>query len=181
MCGLCDIVTQKKLLTVKDLTFQSALDRAVAAECAAKGAQRVNQSANANANYVGGHKKRNRGHGNRSRNQHNASANKAKGPPSQPKSPSNQSCPPNAQSPCYRCGGHGHSPPTCRYKVYKCNHCSQTGHLAKVCRNKHVSYVDADHAQHSYNVSEDVSTNGAEGGCECSCTGGSPISNAYYV
>ena len=37
---------------------------------------------------------------------------------------------------CYRCGGTGHSPTVCKFRVAVCHKCQKTGHIAKVCRSK---------------------------------------------
>ncbi len=180
VCGLKDIQTQKRLLSVKDLTYEGALETALAAERATQGAQRfTSATAHATANFVS-HNRANRcNYRNKqsNTNSHNKSC----------QSRTNQSNARQSQSSCYRCGGHGHQPSTCRYKQYKCNICNKTGHLAKVCRNKHAgnNYVDAQY------VSEDVhdnpnahESNGAStatGGCDCECSCNPTTSNTYYV
>ena len=42
---------------------------------------------------------------------------------------------------CYRCGKGEHNPAMCRYKSYKCNNCGKLGHLAAKCRSKSAKYV----------------------------------------
>ena len=37
---------------------------------------------------------------------------------------------------CYRCGGRGHHPSTCKFKSQKCHFCKGQGHISRVCRKQ---------------------------------------------
>ena len=37
---------------------------------------------------------------------------------------------------CYRCGGRGHHPSTCKFKSQKCHFCKGQGYISRVCRQR---------------------------------------------
>ena len=122
--GLSTKSTQKKLLTVKDLTFKVALDTALADEVAGREAQVVANApgstssagspSNESVNYAKGKR------GNKPSKKKHA----------QNKTPSGGS----DQKLCYRCKRGSHDPSKCRFKEATCFKCSRKGHIAPACR-----------------------------------------------
>jgi hypothetical protein len=118
--GMSHSPTQKALLTKDNsLTFQKALDTAIAIELA-EGDSRTLRGAASNND---GHSV-NRVQFSKNRNQKGNFSNRNK--PQQAARPEKK---------CYRCGKGTHNPNVCKYKQYKCNKCGVKGHLAAVCRN----------------------------------------------
>lgn len=109
VCGIVSQGTRRKLLAEKDLTLAMAETIAIAMETAARDASEVAPSSAAAA----------------SSNVYHTTS---------PKSSSSKGKS-GGESPCYRCGGKGHTPGNCRFREAQCNHCGKTGHIKRVCRS----------------------------------------------
>ena len=154
VCGLNNSQTQRKLLTMKDLTFKTAIETSIAAEVASQGVKKFTENASGGA--TGSSAVNHVGKGRKSRKPHKN------------KEPQGQKC--------YRCGN-DHSPSQCKYKSYKCNHCKRTGHLQSVCRDKlqsqqkqgasHANYVGESSGQ---NDSESENANSVHFSSSCTST-----------
>jgi hypothetical protein len=116
VCGLRCQHTQKKLLTVTQLTLNKALEICVAMETASKDAAEL-QSKNGFA-----------------------SVNKIQAKPVHHKRQGKKTQKPDTNmTKCYRCGKDGHSPQDCYFKDTDCRKCGKTGHIERVCRGKKAS------------------------------------------
>ena len=120
VCGTSAKAIQRPLLAEPALTFEKALETALAAEAAEKdskcltGAANTPDPAHSVNKLVPPRRSYDSGSGG-----------------SKP-----QDCPPDTKSECcYRCGGN-HSAATCHCKDFICHYCKKKGHLAKVCRKK---------------------------------------------
>ena len=108
VCGIYDKRVQRRFLQKSKLTYKQALNLALAAEAAAKGAKRLQgqreerPSDESTVHQV--HKPAFQGEPSRSRL-------------------------------CYLCGGR-HQASQCRFKDYECHFCKKKGHLALVSRKK---------------------------------------------
>lgn len=65
---------------------------------------------------------------------------------------------------CIHCGKPDHVFAKCKYKVYKCKKCQKVGHLASVCKSKHVNCVaisnpEEDHTVDMFNLTENLQIN----------------------
>ena len=125
VCGIRDRTTQRQLLRETALTFDKALQMALAAEAADKDSRRLTGATHghdkdlkeecdppASVHRVG-----------QRRPQYSGS--KKQGSPR----------PVQEKPECFRCGGK-HHPSSCPCKEYVCHFCKKKGHLAKVCRKK---------------------------------------------
>ena len=108
VCGLRSEAIQRRLLSQKDLTLETAYDIALSEETASRRASELQASVKTSTSSEGDVRK------------------VAPGKPHNGKG--------TAQS-CYRCGKSGHTPDHCFYKHQKCRVCQKKGHIAKVCRN----------------------------------------------
>ena len=120
VCGISDEAVQSHLLREPDLTFDQALEIALAAEAAEKDSRRPSDKEPVQAmqaqekdtpapsvvNRVGQHKSTHP-----ARSEHSGDRG------------------------CHRCGGK-HHPAQCTFKGYECHYCKKKVHLAKVCRKK---------------------------------------------
>ncbi len=124
VCGIRDTQIQRRLLSKRDLTFETALQEALAQEAAAKNAL-VLQETGASVGEVtvddGAEKEA----------VHRVDKRDARRPPSAWQSQFS-----NDGGPCYRCGQLGHSAARCRFRTAKCHQCGKTGHIRTVCRSK---------------------------------------------
>ena len=106
VCGLRNDQIQKKLLTIRELSLDKALEIAVAMETATKDAIELrNVQGDTPVHKVWGDRRR--------RNQGR----------SQPKLV------------CYRCNGTDHLADKCRFKESTCNQCHRKGHIRAACRS----------------------------------------------
>ncbi|KAI7797170.1 hypothetical protein IRJ41_014565, partial [Triplophysa rosa] len=113
VCGIDDDRIQRRLLSETNLTFETALKIAVAAETASKNvldlkyktSEQVCNSVTFHGKKFDQRQKRNTYEDKDIRE-------------------------------CYRCGGRNHKANECRFKKDKCYGCGKIGHLAKACRNK---------------------------------------------
>ena len=108
VCGLRSEAIQRRLLSQKDRTLETAYDIALSEETASQRASELQASVKTSTSSEGDVWK------------------VAPGKPHNGKG--------TAQS-CYRCGKSGHTPDHCFYKHQKCRVCQKKGHIAKVCRN----------------------------------------------
>ena len=116
VCGTNATGIQRRLLVEPSLTFEKALEIALAAEAAEKDSKRLTGATpdlQPTVHKVGHVKP--------------PVDTRTKGKP--------RNSPPASQSECYRCGGE-HAAATCRCKEFLCHYCKKKGHLAKVCRKK---------------------------------------------
>uniref|UniRef100_A0A5S6Q2K1 Reverse transcriptase domain-containing protein n=1 Tax=Trichuris muris TaxID=70415 RepID=A0A5S6Q2K1_TRIMR len=120
VCCLRDETLQKQLLTVKDLTLATAIDRALSAEAASVQVAEM-RSPMATTELIGVK----RLSGARSNRDGHTEINQRRRAPSaaQPRKP------------CHRCGG-PHSPMTCQFRNAACNYCKRTGHIERACWSK---------------------------------------------
>ncbi|XP_060063527.1 uncharacterized protein K02A2.6-like [Ylistrum balloti] len=118
VCGLKNEAVQKKLLSEKDLSFDKAVDIAVAMETAARDAVELQ----AKHKGLSVHSLKSKNPKFSSRNQKSSQQNK-------PKVSSHE-------KPCYRCTRPGHDPQKCFFKNEKCNQCGKVGHIKKACRRE---------------------------------------------
>ncbi|XP_064475325.1 uncharacterized protein LOC135389189 [Ornithodoros turicata] len=107
ICGVRDPALQQRLLTERNITFERALDLALAAESA------LNQQAHI------------KGMGDSQ--QINAMAKKV---PNKKRKKDRQH-----SQPCFRCDGQ-HDPSGCRFRDAVCHFCKKKGHIEKACRSK---------------------------------------------
>ena len=108
VCGVNDDHIQRRLLAEEKLTFQKAMEVAVAMETAASNARMLQGSAMQPASRVSDgdvHKVQSSG--------------KLL----------------TAAVACYRCGKSNHLAQQCRFKTVKCHGCGKIGHIVKVCRS----------------------------------------------
>ena len=113
VCGLNSESFQKRLLAEKDLTMQTALEKAQNLETAQKNAQVLKGQAPAlSVGQISG-----RG---------------SKSQTSRGQAPNTQE---SQKSMCHRCGIKGHKGRDCRHLTTVCHKCGKVGHLAKVCRS----------------------------------------------
>ncbi|CAC5386080.1 unnamed protein product [Mytilus coruscus] len=107
--GLKDEQTQKKLLTVPDLTFVKAIGIAIAVETANKDAIELRGKFNTESSV-------------------NRIQRQQRRPP--PSTTDRQK-----SFVCYRCNGKNHKADTCRFKDAVCHSCNIKGHIRKACRS----------------------------------------------
>ncbi|CAG2199396.1 GALNT [Mytilus edulis] len=107
--GLKDEQTQKKLLTVPDLTFVKAIGIAIAVETANKDAIELRGKFNTESSV-------------------NRIQRQQRRPP--PSTTDRQK-----SFVCYRCNGKNHKADTCRFKDAVCHSCNKKGHIRKACRS----------------------------------------------
>ena len=120
VCGTNVVALQRRLLWEPALTFEKALDTALAAEAADRDSKRLTGATDTPDLEPGVHQVW----------------------PTKPPSDSgtktkgrSQTGPPATKTECYRCGG-DHSAATCHCKEFLCHFCKNKGHLAKMCRQK---------------------------------------------
>lgn len=122
ICGLQSEALQRKLLS-EELTFQQALDRAIADEAARKNVQDITSSFSTmsptSKSTHGVHKI--------------SSRRQAAKPKPQQAAP--QSARGSDSAKCWRCGFSNHRPDECRYKNAKCFKCTKIGHLRSECKS----------------------------------------------
>ena len=113
---------QCRLLVEPALTFEKALEMALAAEAADKDSKRLTGATHTDPPYLEsvvnkvGHTK----------------------PPSDKGTKTTwkrQTSPPATVSECYRCGGN-HTAAACHCRDFLCHFCKKKGHLAKMCKQK---------------------------------------------
>lgn len=136
VCGLQNRIIQKKLLSEADLTFDKALEYALAMELADRNTREMKGEAVgvSEVKKVSSSSTRNNRYGSRAGKQQRGDTVLAS-----KKQVYNAN--PNEKGACYRCGQGPHPPSSCKYKSYKCNKCGKVGHLAAVCRSKSTKYV----------------------------------------
>ena len=107
VCGIRDKAVQRTLLKESKLTYDTALDTALAAEAATNDSKQLhhNPYSTLPVNHVKGKSK---------------SLKQKEG---------------TSTAICYRCGGK-HIASQCRFRDYECHYCKKKGHLASVCRKK---------------------------------------------
>ncbi len=117
VCGLCNVTTQRRLLSETDLTHTKAMELAQAIEAAEQNTKsfkppepsihRISQRQSPNSRE---------GHDDR---------------------PSSNS---RERRPCFRCGRSNHDEVNCKFRDATCHRCGKVGHIAPVCRSKTVQY-----------------------------------------
>ena len=106
---------QKKLLAEKNLTYERALEIALALESAEQGTKDLKSAATAatslpkDLHYAALHPPNHQAIGGNKRD--------------------------SMSTPCYRCLGN-HTPSTCKFCTAECHFCKKIGHIAKACRSK---------------------------------------------
>ena len=130
VCGICDKAVQRSLLREPNLSFDKALEIALAAEAAEKDSRRLTDYATAPV-----------------QDKDTSAVNKV----TQPKSTRPTRL--NKDRECHRCGGK-HHPAQCNFKGYDCHYCKKKGHLAKMCWKKAKEAKDKDEPEHAHVVNE---------------------------
>ena len=108
VCGLRSEAIQRRLLSEKDLTLESAYDIAHSLETASQHASELQASVKTGAPSAAG---------------------VLRVVPGKPQEDG------TSQS-CHRCGKTNHPPNQCYYKHQKCRYCQKKGHIAKMCRSR---------------------------------------------
>uniref|UniRef100_A0A5S6QJF2 RNA-directed DNA polymerase n=1 Tax=Trichuris muris TaxID=70415 RepID=A0A5S6QJF2_TRIMR len=146
VCGLRDENLQRQLLCISDLTFNKALDRALAAEAAITEVATMHSSEQMASQEVQVVRRCNR-----PQERHRFRE-------------ASQAAP--RKTPCYRCGG-PHSQQTCRFKDAVCNFCKRVGHIERVCRVKAKSMTAKQ--KHVPSVKQTNTTNMVNKNADSSC------------
>ena len=111
MCGLNDERMQQKLLAIRDLTLETAIDTAVAMEAAVRSAKEIvgRNTLGNNDNKAGEIHRLGEGKGN---------YNNFQG---------------GSKRECYRCGSSRHLTDICPFKSKECFNCGRIGHTRRKC------------------------------------------------
>ena len=127
VCGINNKAVQQRLLQEPSLTFEKALEMAVAAETADRDSRRLRGSSLPDKDVT--------------------QVQREKGEPLTTDSPAVECHKPqrpggtrerpggNKERECYRCGGN-HQPSRCTFLDYECHYWKKKGHLMKMCRKK---------------------------------------------
>ena len=136
VCGTSNKGIQRRLLLQAHLTFDRAMEIALAAEAAEKDLERLTGDKDHDKTpsegppttqipvYTVG----------RQRNQRNNTQRRR-----------SEGSPAAGKSGCYRCGG-SHKPTSCPCKDYVCHYCKKKGHIAKVCLKRDKSNPEQAHS-----------------------------------
>ena len=116
VCGIRDKSVQCTLLKESKLTYDTALDTALAAESAKRDAQKLQDSTKAEGHSQG-------------------EMYRVEDKPSSQGNKSLQDGSKENKTACYRCGGK-HDPSHCRFREAECHYCKKRGHIATVCHKK---------------------------------------------
>jgi len=119
VCGVNHDTIQKRLLSEKDLTFDTAMKLAQSIEATERDTRKLKNSNNSSSSTG-----------------HNIHFNRSKRGQSFPSGSKLSSV--AGRISCYRCGGN-HLAPACKFKDAECRFCKKKGHLARVCRAKEKS------------------------------------------
>lgn len=111
--GVASENIKKKLLSEKDLTYQKAIEIAVASEAASRDAAKMLSPSTSTlsseaVNFISKQKK---------------------------EAKTRDSTGGGSSKNCFCCGRVGHIASACRFRTYTCNNCERVGHLQKVCRS----------------------------------------------
>uniref|UniRef100_A0A5S6Q140 Peptidase A2 domain-containing protein n=1 Tax=Trichuris muris TaxID=70415 RepID=A0A5S6Q140_TRIMR len=147
VCGLRDENLQRHLLCISDLTFNKALDRALAAEAAITEVATMRSSEQMASQEVQVVRRYNR-------------------PQERDRIPEEASRSASRKTPCYRCGG-PHSQHTCIFKDAVCNFCKRVGHIERACRVKTKSWTAKQ--KHVPSVKQANTTNMVNKSVDSSC------------
>ena len=110
VCGLCDQVVQKRLLTEPSLPLDRVLEIAKGMEAAAENARALSRPITAGVAAV-------------------ARIPPTGTPPVAPPAQTN-----STGGSCYRCSRAGHDPHSCGFRGATCHNCGKRGHIRSVCR-----------------------------------------------
>ena len=121
VCGINDMQIQRRLLSKKDLTFETALEEAVGQETAARNVQTLQGTEAAVGEVV---------------NEDSAVVRKVDRQRKQTHWPTSQSQPFSGGGECFRCGQRGHTAAKCRFRTAKCHQCGRIGHIRSQCRSQ---------------------------------------------
>lgn len=130
VCGIRDKSVQRRLLWETELTFDKALEIALAAETADKDSKRLtdcDQDSTPGQTQIRG-----KITGTDTTPVYKLNSGEKRYPPARPGDANKSSA---REQECYRCGGR-HHPSRCTFLEYKCHFCKRKGHLAKMCRKK---------------------------------------------
>ncbi len=117
VCGINDTQIQRRLLSEKSLTFESAHTVALGLETAAKNIQTLQETGAGNATSIS----------------QEAAVHKIDSRAQLEYMPQRRE---SAGGSCYRCGQAGHIAARCRFRTASCHNCGRTGHLKAVCRSQ---------------------------------------------
>jgi len=112
VCGINHEGIQKKLLAEKNLTYEKALELALAMETAEQDTKELKSATSTSL----------------PKDLHHTSSHPPTGQASRGKGRD------SVPAPCYRCLGQ-HTPSTCKFHTAECYLCKKTGHIAKACRS----------------------------------------------
>ena len=133
VCGTNNKGLQRRLLLEPGLTFDKAIEMALAAEAADKESRRLT-----GATTDKDHPTADQAPPAPQTAVHRVGQHKQDGPRQQSKQ---QGSSYSAKLQCYRCGGK-HHPSSCPCKEFVCHFCKKKGHLAKMCRKKNRSKAE---------------------------------------
>ena len=122
VCGTNVKSIQRRLFVEPALTFEKALEMALAAEAADKDSKRLTGTTHTDPPYL----------------EYVVNKVRHTKPPSDKGTKTTwkrQTSPPATVSECYRCGGN-HTAAACHCREFLCHFCKKKGHLAKMCRQK---------------------------------------------
>lgn len=131
VCGIHNKAVQRRLLQEPSLTFEKALEMALAAETADRDSRRLRGSSLSEKD-VDTQVQQQKGE---SPTTDSSAVNKVDRHKSQRPGGTRERSGGNKERDCYRCGGK-HHPSRCTFLDYECHYCKKKGHLAKVCRKK---------------------------------------------
>ena len=126
--GVRNAATQKKLLSMKNLTFAEACDVARSLEAAEANSKEISSALSKETNATGA----------AATVQFMARRQSGFRPPSKELRPFSSGSQ-QQQQPCYRCGRRNHTPKDCKFAEATCHACGRQGHIAPACRSRSVS------------------------------------------
>lgn len=172
VCGIRDSAVQRRLLQQQDLTFDKAMDIAVACETADKDSKRLNLSNLSTAPDKDNQIRKVKDNPYTTPSAPKRVDNGRRGKPFNKRGKrQGTQYSPQTKEECYRCGGE-HNSSSCQYKEYLCNYCGKRGHLSRKCRKRIKDQEDGTHR-----VTSEVQFNYEHGYWKNTCS----LSFAYIV